>query len=170
MPSAKFITQDENSENKHMCNICCEQIDSDKIVGLGCNPNKHIFCYQCITDWYNEIKIKKKTNIYHSNYTIITMCPICRENGGLLPLAKNTAYVKGIHIVNYNNIIKTNKINKNESTPIVLCGVKLSTKNGFCSALGKTEHGGVCGRHKNSKKPEVLLGNINQNIDVVLIV
>jgi len=168
MPSAKFITQDQNSENKHTCNICCEQIDSDKIIGLACNPNKHIFCYVCITDWYNEIKVKKKHHMYQSNYTIITMCPICRENGGLLPLDKDTAYVKGIHIVNYSN-----KINKtNLGPPPVICGVKLCTKNGFCSAVGKVEYGGVCGRHKNSKKHEVLLenNNINQNNEPVLVV
>lgn len=179
MPGAKFIIQAGNSENKHSCNICCEQIDSDKIVGLACNPDKHIFCYECITDWYNEIKVKKKHHIYHSNYTIITMCPICRENGGLLPLAKDTPYVKGIHIVNYNNkMSKNSKINKNgtsSSTYIpVICGVKLCTKTGFCNSFGKEEYGGVCGRHKSSKKPECVIENINQthnhNHEPVLVV
>ena len=166
MPSAKFITQCENSENKHTCNICCEKIDSEKIIGLACNPDKHIFCYECITDWYNEIK-KKKNHVYHSNYTIITMCPICRENGGLLPLANDTVYIKGIHIVNYSN--KTNKKSSSISSTVI-CGVKLCTKNGFCSAIGKVEYGGVCGRHKNSKKPENPTENINQNTDPILVI
>jgi len=155
MPNAKFIIQDENSENKHICNICSDEIELNKIIGLSCNPNKHIFCYDCIKDWYNEIKTKKH-HVYHSNYTIITMCPICRENGGLLPLSTDTTYIKGIHIVNYNNKAKKIVIEKNNST---VCGAKLCTKNGFCTTIGKAEYGGLCGRHKNSKKPNVELPN-----------
>lgn len=62
------------------CNICCEDIQESRLVTLKCNPN-HIFCYDCISDWYFEL-LKSKNVIYHEKCT----CPICKKFGGYLPL------------------------------------------------------------------------------------
>ena len=90
MKNAIFI---DNNDNEYKCNICSEIIENDKIIGLRCNPEKHIFCYDCIFDWYNELKINKKFD-YSAT---LNMCPICRKNGGLLPLYNGSIYITGIH-------------------------------------------------------------------------
>lgn len=135
MNEAKFInTEDTNIIYK--CNICSENIENDQIIGLKCNPLKHIFCYECINEWYISIKNKQ----YNTNYTMRNMCPICRKSGGLLPLY-NTPYIKGIHqIFNTNNTIKLNEVPKE-------CGVKFKTKEGCCKSIGKPQYGGFCGIH-----------------------
>jgi len=127
MVEAIFI---KNNNTKYICNICSEQIDNDKIIGLKCNPSKHIFCYNCILDWYKELRDMKND----ANYDMYNMCPICREKGGYLPLYCKEDYIKGIHILK----------NKNRSPK---CGVKLSSKNSFCQLIGKPEYNNLCDKH-----------------------
>jgi len=128
------------------CNICSEKINENELIRLKCNPSKHFFCYTCILDWYKEIKKLKYTNFYTQN-----MCPICRKNGGLLPLINLnnivTAPIKGIHkIVNNNEHNKTNNTIK-----LPVCGFKLKTKDGFCQVIGKEKYNGLCGIHCKNK-------------------
>ena len=42
-----------NHQNNFTCNICSEVIPEKRVIGLKCNVKKHIFCYDCINDWYN---------------------------------------------------------------------------------------------------------------------
>lgn len=85
-----------------MCNICCEEFTSKKVV-LACNP-KHIFCYECIFDWY-----KKKSGITtgssyshsHSSGSEDRTCPICRKDGGFLTIPPEIScknQLPGIHV------------------------------------------------------------------------
>lgn len=84
----------DNSE-KYTCNICVDDIDSNsELVQLKCNPN-HYFCYQCIYDWY--LKCDKYTG-YGNQYPERT-CPICKKNGGYLPLNSNYKTIDTIHSV-----------------------------------------------------------------------
>ena len=90
---AKFI---DNNNNSNICNICSDNIIGNNAIGLKCNPTKHIFCYECIYDWYKELKKNKYTN----NYSIKNMCPICRKNGGLLPVHSKFKTIINIRIIN----------------------------------------------------------------------
>lgn len=123
MCNAKFINKEKDII--YTCNICSEVIDDNKIIGLKCDPVKHIFCYDCIFAWYKQLNKKKKNN----NYTITTMCPICRKNGGHLPIID-------IH----NKDINPDKL-------LYECGVKLLTKDGYCTSSGKDIYNGFCGKH-----------------------
>lgn len=141
--NAKFIKNSLN--NNYICNICSDNIESNKIIGLGCNPLKHIFCYDCINDWYMELKKKK----HHGNYTILNMCPICRKNGGLLPSISTIPFVKNLHYI-------SNDVNIDTDTDTdKICGYKLCSKNGICNLKGNKLYGGLCGKHK-LKKPEII--------------
>jgi len=132
-------TTDTANTEKRICNICTEEIDNHKIVKLKCDPLRHIFCIECITDWYKEIKKIIKTGNYYTQ----RMCPICRNYGGYLPLMDGQLYIKGIHKnVHINTCVK---IDPNPS----ICNQKLKTKDGYCILVGKTEFGGKCGKHKN---------------------
>ncbi len=74
------------------CNICCEPIFEDRKITLKCNP-KHFFCYDCISDWYTTIK----SNPPNSDTPAFT-CPICKNDGGILPvMPPHTEKVIGIH-------------------------------------------------------------------------
>ena len=130
--SAKFIV---DNEIKYICNICTDTVKEDKIIALKCEPSKHIFCYDCILDWYKSIK---NSNNY-GNYPIKTMCPICRKNGGLLPLIDGIQLINGIH----------NSKNTLICTTIKLCGASLKSKNSTCKSYGNPLNGGFCGRHKH---------------------
>ena len=148
MSSAKLIKN--NCDTKYTCNICTDEIEDDKIIGLNCNPLKHIFCYECILDWYKQIQISQKK--YTVNYQIHNMCPICRKNGGLLPICLDKK-IKGIH-------------NMKPVNPIKVCGCKLSTTTGFCKIIGNEKYGGYCGKHKkmlikSPKKKEITNTNTN---------
>ena len=149
MPEAKFIKRGENES--YLCNICSDQIDDDKIIALKCDPKKHIFCYDCISEWYMELNQKKNKSSYF--YTL-NMCPICRKNGGLLPIYGEEQPIKNIHI--FPQIKKSNKaLNVPKINPNKLaheCGAKFSTKNGYCIAMGKLQYNGFCGVHKNLNK------------------
>ncbi len=129
-----FIT---DTENKYTCNICSEEIDNDKIIGLKCDPTKHIFCYDCIFDWYKNMK---RSMMYHSsNYNILTMCPICRKNGGKIPLYKDIKYIRGIH--------STSSLNINDLKISGICGQKLKSSDDLCSTKGNKEYNGMCKKH-----------------------
>jgi len=163
--SAKFVKND----NSCLCNICAETIVSDNAIGLKCNPTKHIFCYECILDWYKELIKNKHSN----NYTIKNMCPICRKTGGLLPVHAKFKNIKGIHDIKEENtsvIIKTTKSSITDINPNKLpnkCGAKLKTKTGYCEFIGKPIYGGFCGRHSNCKvqQPIILTAeNITETI------
>lgn len=123
MSSAIFINKEKDIT--YTCNICSDVIDDNKIVGLKCDPTKHIFCYECIFSWYKQLKKKSKNN----NYMITTMCPICRKNGGHLP------------------IIEVNNQDINPNKQFYECGIKLSSKDGYCTIMGKDIYNGFCGKH-----------------------
>ena len=129
MHKAKFIEVIDNI--KYICNICTEEIANDKVVSLACNPSKHIYCYDCIFDWYNQLK--NKPNI--SNYETLKTCPICRKDGGYLPLYGNK-YIRGIHGTKCNHIVIENKCNY------------ISNDNHKCSNIGHNRYGGFCYEHK----------------------
>ena len=86
---AKYI-----NNNNDKCNICMENDINNKMIMLKCN-SKHIFCYECIHDWYKQILNFTKTLC--NNYKIKTMCPICRKNGGKIPMNNKFIYNKLIH-------------------------------------------------------------------------
>ena len=122
------------------CNICSEEVNETDLIRLKCNPTKHYFCYSCILDWYKEVKKLRYTNHY-----IMNMCPICRKNGGFLPIIGLISPIKGIHATTQ----LTKKINNKN---IQKCGVKLKTKDGFCQVIGKPLYGGLCGIHCKNKE------------------
>ena len=146
---AKFIKYDENNK-EYKCNICSDNIDEDKIIGLKCNPQKHIFCYDCIFDWFKVLK-KKHGSAY---YSTLNMCPICRKNGGLLPTCEGYDVIKNIHDL---KMVKTKVVSVNDSKNLLLnpnkleheCGFKLLNGNGYCISVGRYE--GLCGKHISKK-------------------
>lgn len=78
------------------CNICTENIESNRLVTLACNPN-HYFCYTCIFDWYNTIK--HNYGSFHMIDNKQCTCPICKKDGDVLPLLPpHTNLIIGIHI------------------------------------------------------------------------
>ena len=132
--NAHIIDKNDN-DKEYICNICSDTIIDDTIIGLNCDPNKHIFCYTCILDWY--IILKKKHSNY-GNYSILTMCPICRKNGGKLPVCNDVTPINNLHY------IKKNKYNG------ILCGTPLkSNPYKTCCSRGLSKFGGKCGIHKN---------------------
>ena len=144
MPEAKFIKKKIGID--YLCNICSENIDDDKIIGLKCSPDKHFFCYDCIFDWYKEIKNSINN---HNNYSHKNICPICRKNGGFLPIHSNYTPIKGINIFSKVNTPKSINIINPDKKPHE-CGVKLKTKSGYCISTGKFKYGGFCGKHSNN--------------------
>lgn len=152
--TAKFIKNDNN--NNILCNICADNIIDNNAVGLKCNPIKHVFCYECIYDWYKELKKNK----YANNYTIKNMCPICRKNGGLLPTHPKYKSIVGIHNIIVNNTEETKTLDINPHKLPHQCGVKLKTKDGYCVAYGKKMYGGFCGKHcKTPKNTDITVEN-----------
>lgn len=119
--SSSFIN---NIENIYTCNICSDDIQPNNAISLICNPEKHIFCYECIYDWFDELKKKLKKKNF--NYYIQNMCPICLKNGGSLPIS-----------------------NKIDGISSKYCGEKLKTKNSFCKFNGKSIYNGLCHIHFN---------------------
>jgi hypothetical protein len=139
MINAKYINNINDIE--YICNICVDKIENNNIIMLKCN-NKHIFCYDCIYDWYKQIL---KTD--SCNYTIKTMCPICRKNGGKLPLKDDIIYNKLIH---YNHPLKE------------YCEQILKNKN-KCKNY-KITNSKYCNIHKNCNIDKNIINNINVNI------
>ena len=143
MSSAYLINQ-QNEDGKFICNICSLEIESNKIIGLKCNYKKHIFCYDCINDWYKEIRFNVKS-VMCSNYNIIRMCPICRKNGGYLPHLGGD-YFHDIHC------------DKNQNR--ITCGHPLRNKKDYCMSLGNSIYNNKCKRHFmmiNKKKEKELI-------------
>jgi hypothetical protein len=79
------LLTDKSCLSDKSCNICTENIDTTQLVTLACNPN-HYFCYTCIFDWYNTIKHNPSTFTFSSNENKQCTCPICKKDGGILPL------------------------------------------------------------------------------------
>ena len=124
-----------NHQNNFKCNICAEIIPEKKVIGLKCNVKKHIFCYDCINDWYNMTRKNYYQNS-NANYTLIRMCPICRKNGGYLPNLNNH-FIKEIHYSkSLENITQT-------------CSYKLKNKNEYCMNLGQSCYNHLCKKHHN---------------------
>ena len=115
------------------------------------------------------------------------MCPICRKNGGFLPVHKNFNLIKGIHAFKEPVVkepvvkelvvkepitkSKSNKSNIIDINPNKLpheCGVKLKTKNGYCECSAKLLYGGFCGRHANyiTTHPPTPIVNNNKIADI----
>ena len=145
---AKFIKCYENN-NEYKCNICSDNIEKDRIIGLKCNPQKHIFCYDCIFDWYKVLKKKHGS----ANYSTLNMCPMCRKNGGLLPTCDGYDIIKNIHDL---KSVKTKVVSVNDSNNLLNpnkleheCGFKLLNGNGYCKLVGRYE--GLCGKHISKK-------------------
>ena len=152
--SAVFI-QKKEGDGEIICNICTDPIEDDKIVGLVCDPEKHVFCYDCISSWFKELKNPKKS--LHNYYKYKDMCPVCFKAGGVLP---KYVPVKCSYILEKKNVqcsrmayfggmckIHGAKEGKKEGD-IVLCGTLLKVGKGVCSHKGKEEFGGKCGVHK----------------------
>jgi hypothetical protein len=149
---AKFI-QLKDGDEKHTCNICSDTIENDKIIGLKCNPSKHIFCYECIRDWYKELKKKKSPY----NYKMVTMCPMCMKNGGLLPMCSFDKPIKDIHLGYVAEIIPQ------ISSQYKCCNAKLKSKDGYCTARGQEKYGWLCGIHVKCKN--IVIGSeTNQDL------
>jgi len=89
--TSSYATNVNPDEHIRYCNICTDVIDNTNSIVLECNQN-HYFCYQCIYDWY--IICNKKN--YDSNYRS-RMCPICKKDGGYLPINDQFQLVDGIH-------------------------------------------------------------------------
>jgi len=168
--NAKFIKVIDNI--KYNCNICTEEIPNDKVVSLGCNPLKHIFCYDCIFDWYNQLKLKP--NI--SNYGMIRMCPICRENGGYLPLYGNK-YVRGIHGTKCNQIIIEHKkcgyimnLSKHSGDKELFSETIMDENtlknNSTCNNNGYNKYEGLCKLHKTIKDEHEKKMNDNKDLSI----
>ncbi len=170
---------DLDYEFPFVCCICSEELTNDSTIGLSCNPNKHTFCKECITDWYSVIKKNKYMN---SNYDKPRMCPICREDGGLIPHQEQSGFIRGIHYLVPSKKMKKSKSNeellksdnqkkveevktedtfKSESDVEPLnkkikviqekktCGHPLKKKDCFCKNNGKDIYGGSCKLHYN---------------------
>lgn len=130
--SVNALIIEKSPSEEYKCNICDDIVLNDTIIGLHCDPTKHIFCYQCILDWYTVLK--KNTN--YSNYQSLNMCPICKKNGGKLPICNNVTPIKGIH--NMRTIKK-----------IITCGSPLkSNPSKKCCSKGQDKYGGKCHIHK----------------------
>ncbi len=79
-----------------LCNICADDItDLSKKVVLKCNP-QHIFCYDCIYDWYFKNKGNNSASSSGNMYKYAT-CPICQKDGGFLTLPEGKVAVENIH-------------------------------------------------------------------------
>lgn len=158
-----MILNEETKEIRH-CQICMEHIDGN-IVRLKCNPDNHVFCEECITNWYKELKKNKYKYCYDSeNEYIQRMCPMCRLDGGLLPLFKLENYIPSIH---------ERKLYKDKSK-IKLCGFEITKENKSCRTCklpngdnqevreirtckrqGIKKYNGLCAQHyKIQKKDE----------------
>ena len=143
-------------KNACICCICSEEVSKENIIGLSCNPEKHIFCKECITDWYSEIKKKKYMN---SNYDKQRMCPVCRQDGGLLPISEQIGFIRGIHYLLPMKKMKVSKeeslSEKNPNEEIInnnnsekkYCNHPLKKKNCFCKNTAKDIYGGSCRLH-----------------------
>jgi len=132
--------------NTYFCNICTDNVKEENIVRLKCNPSKHIFCYDCIYDWYIELKKQRQR--------LCTMCPICRKNGGTLPL-NNKTYIKNIH-------------NDPNKVPDIICGYQLVRKKSLCTSIGYQHYDNLCSKHYLYKQKHNINTKIDTKIDTLI--
>jgi hypothetical protein len=128
--SYAIVINHPNQDESFKCNICSEVIEPNKIIGLKCNYKKHIFCFQCINDWFMETRFNIKSS-YKNNYQIVRMCPICRKNGGYLPFIDDNFH---------NDIHYKGEIKKT-------CGYALRNKNVYCMKFGHSKYNHRCKIH-----------------------
>lgn len=134
-----------------------------EIVRLQCNDT-HYFCNDCIVDWYKELKSTKYKYMYKKDYEFrVRMCPICREDGGLLPLFKQEDYIPSIH---QKNLYKKKRVKKEkkkkEKVEKRLCGCDLG-KGKSCSRLANEKYDWKCFQHgKKEGKKEI---NMEEEIE-----
>jgi hypothetical protein len=158
-----------------LCNICSDPIEGH-VIRLSCEPDKHYFCESCITDWYKKLKEIKYKSMYNPTKEYIQrMCPICRRDGGLLPLYKDTQYIPSIHQKKLTKekkpkkVKKTNKIDNNDERPTKrLCNHSLKNSNKtpfetntenlpgkFCKRIGIEKYEWLCFQHRKKTKDEI---------------
>lgn len=147
-----------------LCNICAEDLsDLSKKVVLKCNP-QHIFCYDCIYDWY--FKNKKNTNSASSgNMYKYATCPICQKDGGFLTLPEGKLSIENIHfpilsLYVYKQCICVNKENNGIYFPC-----NSSASNTLSVSPDKLLH--LCYNHsyKYKKGESITIKNNNNNYE-----
>ena len=69
--------------SREECPICLDPLPEKDCTLLKCD---HTFHYACILDWYLSDKCRR-------------VCPICRKDGGVLPLPKGEEIIPEIHEV-----------------------------------------------------------------------
>ncbi len=151
---------------EEICNICMSPVEGE-IVRLQCNDT-HYFCNDCIVDWYKELKSKKYKYMYKKDYEFrVRMCPICREDGGLLPLFKQEEYIPSIH---HKNLYKKKKVKKGKKKEDVevkkrLCGFEIGNGRS-CSRLANEKYDWRCFQHgKKEEKKEKVEMDIEDEIE-----
>jgi hypothetical protein len=149
-----------------ICGICMSPVEGE-IVRLKCN-DLHFFCNDCIIDWYKELKKTKYKNMYkQENEFRVRMCPICREDGGLLPLFKKEDYIASIHEKKLYKKKKKEKKEKKvkEKVEKKVCDVEMSSGK-RCTRLGGEKYGGRCFQHGKEEKKEVKLPTFDMEDEV----
>lgn len=147
-----------------ICGICMSPVEGE-IVRLKCN-NLHFFCNDCIIDWYKELKKTMYKNMYKKeNEFRVRMCPICREDGGLLPLFKKEDYIASIHEKKiYKNKEKKVKKKKEKIEKIEkkICDYEMMSGK-RCTRLSNEKYGWKCFQHTSPKeeKKEVNVQNFD---------
>ena len=134
------LNKDENFNDEKLCLICYDKYDEnhtkkDKMlpVKLKCG---HVFHYECIYMTYKS----KQTN------SKLRQCPLCRKDGGFLPLIPGQGPQKYIHL-------EYAKLKNNETINIELipgkCKYILKTgKNAGCQCkFGIKTDEGYCNMH-----------------------
>lgn len=139
-----------------LCNICTDPIEGH-VIRLACDPDKHYFCESCITDWYKKLKEVKYKSMYNTaNEYIQRMCPVCRRDGGLLPLYKDMIYIPSIHQKKLTKEKKPKKEKKKkekeeEKETKRLCNQTLKS-GGKCKRIGIEKKGWLCFQHSEKKE------------------
>ena len=124
------------------CPICQEYLKGNDLVRLLCY---HAFHHDCVLDWYK---------VAQNKYDTIRTCPLCRENGGYLPLKRGQEKISGIHWTDQSAKSKQRYYSK-PSVPIaaiVPCKATIQSKKSvnYGKACGNTAlYDGYCGTHKS---------------------
>ena len=150
-------------DSEKCCTICNDSFENetgDIITPLKCG---HKFHHSCIKEWYLKNKKIVGNSKKTSNHTMRS-CPLCRKQGGYLPLKDGETPIKDIHKECEDNVAP--KVVKNKKVPIFTelmeyypyspntCQAILKSKPGvqcFCKAKwGLPESSAkYCGRHKS---------------------
>lgn len=81
------------------CPICFEELKMSNMTRLKCF---HAFDYDCILEWYKS----------KANTKMARRCPVCRKNGGYLPIPYNTKHISDKNVyenIHFNPESKKNK-------------------------------------------------------------